>query len=272
MAEILCSTGALIGRPNGRDYRLLEQFSKQLNCDGFEFMIYSSWYDEIEDVISFLRYLKLYIPVVHCEKKIGESISIGGDERFNSALENFELNCRVAKEIGSEKLVLHLWDGIPSDGNFDNNLKMYPKLVEIALRYNQTLLVENVVCNHKDPMTRCLELMNKYNDVKFVFDTKMAAFHQQIELLYSPDYAPYAKQIRHFHVNDYGGGFMDWANLRTLPVGRGNIDFNRFFEYIKSIGYNGTFTLESTAFDSNGIVDIEMLNNQISQVRNLIKL
>ena len=37
MAQILCSTGALIGRPNNRDYRLLESFAKQLHCDGFEF-------------------------------------------------------------------------------------------------------------------------------------------------------------------------------------------------------------------------------------------
>lgn len=37
---ILCSTGALIGKPNGRDYRLLESLSEKLNCDGFEFMMY----------------------------------------------------------------------------------------------------------------------------------------------------------------------------------------------------------------------------------------
>ena len=39
MHQILCSTGALIGRPNGRDYRLLKQFCPQLECDGFEFML-----------------------------------------------------------------------------------------------------------------------------------------------------------------------------------------------------------------------------------------
>ena len=32
MAEILCSTGALIVKPNGRIYRLLETLSKQINC------------------------------------------------------------------------------------------------------------------------------------------------------------------------------------------------------------------------------------------------
>lgn len=42
MNQILCSTGALIGIPNGRDYRLLEKLSGKLNCDGYEFMMYST--------------------------------------------------------------------------------------------------------------------------------------------------------------------------------------------------------------------------------------
>ena len=48
MAKILCSTGTMIGRPNGRDYRLIEKYAPQLHCDGFEFMMYSSWYEEVD--------------------------------------------------------------------------------------------------------------------------------------------------------------------------------------------------------------------------------
>ena len=55
MHQILCSTGALIGRPNGRDYRLLKQFCPQLECDGFEFMLYTTLYDQIEALTSFLK-------------------------------------------------------------------------------------------------------------------------------------------------------------------------------------------------------------------------
>ena len=54
MRKILCSTGALIGRPNGRDYRLLKQFCPQLNCDGFEFILYTTWYDQIDALTAFL--------------------------------------------------------------------------------------------------------------------------------------------------------------------------------------------------------------------------
>ena len=70
MHQILCSTGALIGRPNGRDYHLLQQFCPQLICDGFEFILYQCWYEEIEALTAFLTGLNLNIPVMHCEKTV----------------------------------------------------------------------------------------------------------------------------------------------------------------------------------------------------------
>ena len=46
MSKILCSTGCLIGRPNGRNYHLIREFAKELHYDGLEFMMYSDWYPE----------------------------------------------------------------------------------------------------------------------------------------------------------------------------------------------------------------------------------
>ena len=40
MHNVYCSTGALIGRPNGRDYKLLADCAKRIECDGFEFLMY----------------------------------------------------------------------------------------------------------------------------------------------------------------------------------------------------------------------------------------
>lgn len=271
MAEILCSTGAFIGMPNGRDYHLLEKFSKQLEFDGFELIIYSNWYNEIEDLLSFLKTLKLNIPVVHSDKDIGELISIGGEDNYKKALNRFVSNCNIAKEIGANKLVLHLWSGVPSDQKFQNNIEMYPKLLEIANSYELLLLVENVVCNQKNPMSRCLELMEYYPQMNFVFDTKMAEFHQQCNLLYLPENTAFSKNIKHYHVNDYGGGYMEWTNLRVLPIGTGHVDFDRFFKHIKNIGYDDTFTLEATGFDENGNVDIDRLNSQIPIIKEYLK-
>ena len=269
MHQILCSTGALIGRPNGRDYRLLKQFQPQLDCDGFEFMLYSTWYDQIEELTAFLKTIHLHIPVVHCEKSLSEHISAGGEEELREAFRLFEMNCAVAEALGAEKMVFHLWNGIISDSNFENNLQAYPELREKAEKHGLTLLVENVVCNGTDPMDHWVELYQHYPEIRFVFDTKMADFHRQLELLYQPEYDWLWKEghILHYHVNDYGGGYKDWSNLKVLPLGKGHIDFERFFHFVMQTGYTGDFTFEATGFDRTGTVDIRNLNDQFALAR-----
>ena len=271
MHQILCSTGALIGRPNGRDYRLLEQFCPQLDCDGFEFILYNSWYDQIEPLVSFLKSLKINIPVMHCEKTLAEHITIGGEEELREAFRLFEINCSVAAGLGADRMVLHLWNGVISDSRFENNLRAYPALRETAERYGLTLLVENVVC-HGDPMSHWVELYRHYPDIRFVFDTKMADFHRQVNLLYAPEYAWLWKEghILHYHVNDFGGEYMDWSNLKVLRLGEGHIDFGRFFSFVRETKYTGDFTFEATGFDQTGQVHIPELNEQFATARNYL--
>lgn len=272
MNKILCSTGAFTGRSNGYNYRLLEPLSKTLTCDGFELMVDDEWYPEIEEVKQYIKNLNLYIPVVHCAKDIGELISKGGEEELTAAYQMFETDCGVAKYLGAEKLVLHLWGGRTSDSNFQSNIRAYQHLNEVANSHGLTLMVENIVCNVENPMKHLCELRDIYPDIKYVFDTKMAAFHEQMDLLCEDEYDWLWKEnhILHYHVNDYGGGYMDWANLRTLPIGKGHVDFEKFFAFIKRIGYQGDFTVEATAFDSKGAVDEEMLNEQFRKIRELM--
>ena len=270
MAQILCSTGALIGRPNHRDYHLIEKIKGQLKCDGFEFMMYSTWYDEAERIADYLIEQNINIPVMHCEKHIGEAISKGTKEDIKEALELFKINCHMAEKIGAEKMVIHLWDGITSDANFVNNLKTYRELDLMAKEHHVDLLVENVVCIHDNPMKHWCELAKENPDIHFIFDTKMAAFHNQETLLYQEEYSWLwrEKHIRHFHVNDYNGGYMEWDKLCSLPIGKGHIDFNLFFDFIRKIGYDSTFTVEATAFNSEGMIDVEMLNGCFAKIRN----
>ncbi|MCH5265172.1 MAG: sugar phosphate isomerase/epimerase [Lachnospiraceae bacterium] len=269
MSKILCSTGALIGKPNGRDFRLLAPLSEKLHCDGFEFMMYNSWYDSAEEIAGYLREMKFDIPVMHCEKHIGEKISQNGPGDWAEALRLFDINCQMAENIHAGKLVLHLWDGMTSDANFANNQKAYGEFVGIADNYGIDLLVENVVCNQENPMKHWCELAERYPDIHFVFDTKMAAFHQELELLYDKEYRWLWEKnhIRHYHVNDYGGGYKEWGKLRTLPIGEGHIDFKKFFDFVRRTGYNGTFTVEATAFDKEGKVDLDMLNRCFDYIR-----
>ena len=139
MSKILCSTGAIIGKPSVDNFTLLKKLSTELTCDGFEFIIefhmYEAGYEDVEEQKRLLKELDLCIPVVHCDKMVGEYISIGGEEKTTEAYRLFEINCDFAKDIGAEKLVLHLWGGRASDGQMQNNMDAYPRLKEIADRY-----------------------------------------------------------------------------------------------------------------------------------------
>lgn len=269
MVKVLCSTGAIIGRPNGRDFHLLKNLAGQLDCDGFEFMMYDTWYDRIGEIISFFKESGISTPVYHTEKSIGELISKGGEENIAEAFRLFGINAEMAVAMGAEKLVLHLWGGMASDGQIENNYSAYKELRRIADENGTDLLIENVVCNVSDPMTHLNELYRRYPDIHFTYDTKMAAFHGQLEGLYDPDSAWLWKEdhIAHYHVNDYAGGYKDWSNLKTLPIGSGNIDFERFFKFVRQTGYDGTFTVESTAFDATGAVDLDMINRETEYIR-----
>ena len=266
MHNIYCSTGALIGRPNGRDYRLLAGCAEKTDCDGFEFMMYEDWYDKYEAVAGYLVENKIYAPTFHVEKQVGELISRNRPGNTERAAALFDINCRTADLIGSKLLVLHLWGGLDSDRNIGHNVAVYRDLRETAEKYALTLTVENVVCNTSDPLTHMLRLAEVYPDIKFTFDTKMAQFHRQAERFYELPAEWISAHIAHMHVNDYGGGYMDWSRLQTLHPGEGNVDFPRLFDFVRK-HYRGDFTIESTSFDKSGAIHFDRINEDIRFVR-----
>ncbi len=268
MSKVLCSTGCIIGRPVKRDFYLLKNFAPKINCDGFELMFYTDWYTKPDELTDFINSLGIKVPSFHVEKRIGELIA---EEALDEALLNFKINCKCASAIGSKLLVMHLWNGIISDSNIKANYKAFGALNDIARDYGLCLTVENVVCNHQDPQTHLLELKKRYPEICFTFDTKMAAFHSQVEDVFAPENNHLWENISHIHLNDYRGGHMDWANLKTLHVGTGGINFDNFFENLAKVGYKGDFTVEATSFNQNGEIDFELLNSSLDKVRGYIK-
>ena len=271
MHRVLCSTGTMIGRPNGRNWRLLAPCREKLRCDGLEFLMYDTWYPEAEEIAGFVKNLGLPVPVMHCEKHIGESISRRENGDWEEALRQFETNCQMAAFLGAEKMVMHLWDGVTSDQYFSNNLEMYGTLKEIARRHGVFLTIENVVCNQQDPLTHWRELMDRDPEVRFTFDTKMAAFHDELLCMYEPQNRDLWAHIAHLHINDYGGGYMDWANLKTLHVGEGKLNFARFFSFVDQCAYQGDFTVEATSFLPDGVIHWDDLNRTFDRIRSYLK-
>ena len=262
MNQVLCSTGAIITRRNGRDYRLLREMVPNLRCDALEFMMYQSWHACLDGLQRALEGFQTL--VFHMTKQIGERIS---EDNLADAVHMFRQDCELARALGARLLVLHLWSGQASDQHIERNIAAYPVLRDMADRDGLLLTVENVLCNTCDPMRHMRTLADQYPDIAFTFDTKMAAFHSQLEALYAPENAWLWPHIKHFHVNDYGGGHMDWANMRVRQLGQGHIDFDRFFSFVRQMGYAGDFTCEATAVSEDGTIRYDEMNASLDWLR-----
>lgn len=270
MHRILCSTGALIGRPNNRDFTLLKLFHGKIACDGYEFLMYDTWYDCSDELKQFVTCFPSSFPVFHVEKSVGDLISRNQVGDTEKALALFDCNCSLASALGSEKLVLHLWGGLDSDKDIAHNIACFKFLRQISDSYGLTLTVENVVCNQQDPMSHMINLAKMYPDIQFTFDTKMAAFHNQIDKLYLPENRWLFQNISHMHINDYNGGYKEWANLKTLHIGQGWINFDQLFEQLHNVNYCGDFTLEATSFNKCGKILFEELNDSLQKMRSYL--
>ena len=244
------SSGAFIGRRNGFSPDGFLSVCREYACDGFEFMAYRAWYPELDAMLARFRAAGVAFPTFHCDKMIGEGFSSGDPEEYKNALALFRENCRAAATLGSRLLVFHLWNGLPSDRNIARHIDALADLYRIAAEYDLTLTVENVICADRDPLTHFDEIARRYPTARFTFDTKMAAFHDQMGKICSPASREIANRIAHVHLNDYGGGIRDFSDLRVLHIGEGKIDFAPFLSLLREIHYSGAVTLECSCFSS----------------------
>jgi sugar phosphate isomerase/epimerase len=270
--ELLVSSGAFIGRVNGRNHIPFLSGCDTLSPDGFEFMMYESWYDKLDEIVGDFIEKKIPVRVFHADKFIGQKVGLGDEESLKDAFFCMEENCKSAKRLGAKKVVLHLWNGPISDDNIENNIKAYGELSRIADSYGLLLMPENVVCRNGRPMDHILRLADRYPEARFTFDTKMANFHRELSLCYEGDFLSLwkEKRIAHLHINDHRGAYKDWDNVRTRHIGEGDIDFYEFFDFIRSVGYEGTATLECTSMDKDGNIYFDKMNESVRRVRKII--
>ena len=265
--RILPSTGAFIGRVNGRDHRAFLSVSDILHADALEFMMYEAFYGREDAILSDFLATGHTFPVFHVEKRVGELVGLGGDGNLREAEARFSANCRAAVRLGAEKLVFHLWNGLPSDRDFPRHLDAYATFAALAEAHGLLLTVENVVCAARDPLSRFAELRERYPDISFTFDTKMAAFHRQEMAVSAP---VMAGRLAHVHFNDYAGTPGDFTSLAVLHLGEGHIDLAAVAASLRAVGYDGTVTLECGCMCPDGRLVPEKMNASLAVARRLL--
>ncbi len=270
--QILPSIGAFIGRVNGRDPGAFLGVCDALDADSYEFLMYETFYERLDPILGDFLATGLSFPVFHAEKRIGELL-VAEEEGWREAERRFAVNCRAAHRLGAKKLVLHLWNGLPSDNEFGRHIEAYLRFRDLARDAGLLLTVENVVCAVSDPLSRFFEILEADPEAAFTYDTKMAAHHRQEYSVFSSPYrALFGGRggIRHIHLNDYAGTPGDFAGLATLHLGEGRLDIPGIARSLLDVGYDSTVTLECGCMCPDGTLLPEKMNASLAIARRLL--
>lgn len=264
--KILCSTGTIVGRANGFDYRLITKYKDAIDADGFELMMLSAFYDQLPAVARELERGGVSVETIHFEKDITSLLGLGGEEDRREGLRRFTQNAEMGKAVGAKTAVFHLWDGRFSAERVEGGIALLETLYGICDQNAIELLVENVPCK-KSPYALVCEVAARYPNASFTFDTRHAHFMKECDVfLQSP---LWQSKIAHIHVSDHAGRTAEgmWGVTRPiLHPGEGLIDFDALFA---AMPHNDgeTVTLESPVMLPDGTHDIEKLNRSLSFLR-----
>lgn len=262
---IYCSTGTMVGRANGWNYRLFTERGREIAADGFELMMVNAYYDEIGPLLSAIEKSGLFFGSIHAEKDIGIYLAGRQPGDTEQAMRLFRINCEVGRAIGAEKLVLHLWSGHVSDTRFCENLACLDRLYDIAREHSLRLLIENVPSVRSDAFSNLKRVADIRSDAGFVYDVRFGAFHSQNEEIIKSGWLE-SGRIEHLHISDYVGPAGDFSSLRPiLHPGQGIIGLDRLLPRIFAV-YDSTVTLESPDIHEEGF-DADVINGDLEFIR-----
>lgn len=261
--QLLCSTGALVGRSNGYDHRVILENKNAIEADGFELMMLSAWYDRLPEVARDLEKGQVYTPVIHLEKDVSPLLFLGDEASAREGLRLFTQNVRMGAAVGAKKAVFHLWDGRFTRERLDRGLATVETLYEICAEEGISLLIENIPCRVCSPYLLIEGLSERFPTERFTFDVRHAAFMGESERFFRSPL--FGRAIGHLHFSDYTGQMLPdkWGVTRPIvqPT-EGIIDFDRLFAEMPPFS-GETMTLESPALGVDGTVDREKLNRSL---------
>ena len=262
---LYCSTGTMVGRDNGWNYRLFTERGGEIEADGFELMMVKPYYERLRELVSAIEKCGLYFGSIHAEKDIGIYLAGQNPGDTEEGFRLFALNCNVGSAIGASKLVLHLWSGRVSDTRLSSNISCLDRLFEIAGENSLELLIENVPSVESDAFSNLCRVSASRPDAGFVYDVRFGAFHAQNEEIVSSGWLENGR-IRHLHISDYTGPSGDFSSLRPiLHPGQGIAGLEKLLPEIFSV-YHSTVTLESPDIHPEGF-DASVINRDMDFIR-----
>ena len=257
---IYASTGAFLGMANGYNYRLLPELAPKIKCDGFEFMMYSAWSSDFENIINEVAGYGISFPVIHFDKCIGILLAENSRESIAEAKKNFSRNVWAAKRLGSKKAVFHLWGGKRSDIFVHRTVAFLPDFYRECEEAGIELLIENIPSRYNGPYNNWGMVREAYPDARFIYDTRFGEYHAEHDLIM---FRGLWKRVHHIHISSFErGANKQWGFLRPiLHPGEGSFDFYSWAARMPE--YEHSITLESPVLSKEGEIDLERLNRSL---------
>jgi len=146
-----------------------------------------------------------------------------------------------ATKLDIEKAVIHYFTVDP--WSHEKKLEELWKLVEVAEINGIILCLENTEENPKE----IRKMMDRIPNLCFCLDIG----HANIFGNTPSDFITHLGELtQHVHIHDNHGGNSEAADTHLIP-GEGNIDFNKTFQDLLRINYDGDLTLELSPMDSD---------------------
>ncbi|HLI08723.1 MAG TPA: sugar phosphate isomerase/epimerase family protein [Ktedonobacteraceae bacterium] len=268
---LLCSTGAFSRYPDYTDYRAVLTYGPQLAVDGLELMFYPAWVRQLDEVVATLGQSRLRFPALHVEKSVGTMLGSVQEEEREQGLRMLEANCRLGHALGTELLVLHLWGWPELDDRLEINLSHLAHCLDLAQRYGLELAVETIPARNADPLSNVLRAVEQDRRTKVALDTEFLARYGQVEEALETAWLWQEPIVRHIHIKDFEATLFSRENSRRyLHPGEGEINFAHVFAALKAHNFHGNISLEASAINAEGVVNVEQLQKSLHLLRQLI--
>ncbi len=244
----LLSTGAVTRNPDYTDHR---RVIERIPPVELEASLYPAWDERVVDDLRHLPFV-----TAHADKRTGATLSTDEPD-----FARFDLDCRLARGLGAELVILHLWELPDGDRYLERNLDRLPALLDIAEEHGVTLTVETIPCTVGNPVDNVRRACERDSRCRVTLDTEFLAAHGQLdrarELL---------DVLAHVHVKDFDPAVWNTKPRRYLLPGEGVLDIDGF---LADLGWDGTVTLEMSAVTDDGGIDADRLETAVAWLRRL---